>query len=171
MKPKFMNFNSEKRMFNITIVNPDNGEIVPVDEWRKEQNPTRASVVCLNIGGRVWLAIAKCNADGGKEHNFDEANDIASKATFDGCDGATFRLPTRHECVDIYDARFAGLDDALSLIGGDPLTRWFWTCESDADPEYGAAFAFFFLGGGGNLGSDTKYSSYAVRPVSAFEIV
>lgn len=166
-----MNFNSEKRTFNIAIVNPDNGEIVPVDEWRKEQNPTRASVVCLNIGGRVWLAIAKCNADGGKEHNFDEANDIASKVTFDGCDGATFRLPTRHECVDIYDARFAGLDDALSLIGGDPLTRWFWTCESDTDPEYNAASAFLFYGYYGNLDNFGKCGSYTVRPVSAFEIV
>ena len=166
-----MNFNSEKRTFNIAIVNPDNGEIVPVDEWRKEQNPTRASVVCLNIGGRVWLAIAKCNADGGKEHNFDKANDIASKVTFDGCDGATFRLPTRHECVDMYDARFAGLDDALSLIGGDPLTRWFWTCESDADPEYGAAYAVVFYGICGILYYGSKCGSYTVRPVSAFEIV
>lgn len=171
MKPKFMNFNSEKRTFNIAIVNPDNGEIVPVDEWRKEQNPTRASVVCLNIGGRVWLAIAKCNADGGKEHNFDEANDIASKVTFDGCDGATFRLPTRHECVDMYDARFAGLDAALSLIGGDPLTRWFWTCESDTDPEYGATGAFIFNGNHGSLSSNNKCDSNTVRPVSAFEIV
>lgn len=171
MKPKFMNFNSEKRTFNIAIVNPDNGEIVPVDEWKKEQNPTRASVVCLNIGGRVWLAIAKCNADGGKEHNFDEANDIASKVTFDGCDGATFRLPTRHECVDIYDARFAGLDDALFLIGGDPLTRWFWTCESDTDPEYNATYAFLFSGARGHLVDGNECGSLAVRPVSAFEIV
>lgn len=171
MKPKFMNFNSEKRTFNIAIVNPDNGEIVPVDEWKKEQNPTRASVVCLNIGGRVWLAIAKCNADGGKEHNFDEANDIASKVTFNGCDGATFRLPTRHECVDIYDARFVGLDDALSLIGGDPLTRWFWTCESDTDPECNATNAFIFGGVYGGLGTNNKYNSSTVRPVSAFEIV
>ena len=171
MKPKFLNFNSEKRTFNIAIVNPDNGEIVPVDEWRKEQNPTRASVVCLNIGGKVWLAIAKCNADGGKGHNFDEANDIASKATFDGCDGATFRLPTRHECIDIYDARFAGLDDAVSLIGGDPLTSWFWTRESDPDPERTATFAFFFTGYSGELGYDYKYGSCTVRPVSAFELV
>ena len=171
MKPKFLNFNSEKRTFNIAIVNPDNGEIVPVDEWRKEQNPTRASVVCLNIGGKVWLAIAKCNADGGKGHNFDEANDIASKVTFDGCDGATFRLPTRHECTDIYDARFAGLDDAVSLIGGDPLTSWFWTCESDPDPEYFATLAFVFDGGYGELSNDGKYNSYTVRPVSAFELV
>ena len=153
MKAKFLNFNNEKRTFNIAIVNPDNGEIVPVDEWRKEQNPTRASVVCLNIGGNMWLAIAKCNADGGEGHNFNEANDIASKATFDGCDGATFRLPTRHECTDIYDARFAGLDDAVSLIGGDPLTSCFWTCESDSDPEYNAAGAFIFRGGNGALGS------------------
>lgn len=171
MKPKFLNFSNEKRTFNIAIVNPDNGEIVPVDEWRKEQNPTRASVVCLNIGGKVWLAIAKCNADGGKGHNFDEANDIASKATFDGCDGATFRLPTRHECTDIYDARFAGLDDALSLIGGDSLIRWFWTCESDADPEYGATRAFIFDGTYGELRNDNKYNSNTVRPVSAFELV
>lgn len=171
MKPKFLNFNSEKRTFNIAIVNPDNGEIVPVDEWRKEQNPTRASVVCLNIGGKVWLAIAKCNADGGKGHNFDEANNIASKATFDGCDGATFRLPTRYECTDIYDARFAGLDDAVSLIGGDPLTSWFWTCESDPDPECIATYAFLFSGDNGELGNFDKYYSYIVRPVSEFELV
>lgn len=171
MKPKFLNFNSEKRTFNIAIVNPDNGEIVPVDEWRKEQNPTRASVVCLNIGGKVWLAIAKCNADGGKGHNFDEANDIASKVTFDGCDGATFRLPTRHEFTDIYDARFAGLDDAVSLIGGDPLTSWFWTCESDPDPGYNATHAFFFNGYHGGVNGRNKSNSGTVRPVSAFELV
>ena len=171
MKAKFLNFNNEKRTFNIAIVNPDNGEIVPVDEWRKEQNPTRASVVCLNIGGNMWLAIAKCNADGGEGHNFNEANDIASKATFDGCDGATFRLPTRHECTDIYDARFAGLDDAVSLIGGDPLTSCFWTCESDSDPEYSAARAFIFDGYLGVLNGGGKYGSYTVRPVSAFELV
>lgn len=171
MKPKFLNFNSEKRTFNIAIVNPDNGEIVPVDEWRKEQNPTRASVVCLNIGGKVWLAIAKCNADGDKGHNFDEANNIASKATFDGCDGATFRLPTRYECTDIYDARFAGLDDAVSLIGGDPLTSWFWTCESDPDPECIATYAFLFTGDNGEFGNFDKYYPYIVRPVSAFELV
>lgn len=171
MKPKFLNFDSEKRTFNIAIVNPDNGEIVPVDEWRKGQNPTRASVVCLNIGGKVWLAIAKCNADGGKGHNFDEANDIASKATFDGCDGATFRLPTRRECTDIYDARYAGLDDAVSLIGGDPLTSWFWTRESDPDPEYLATDAFFFGGHSGELFTNYKSCSHTVRPVSAFELV
>lgn len=171
MKPKFLNFNNEKRTFNIAIVNPDNGEIVPVDEWRKEQNPTRASVVCLNIGGKVWLAIAKCNADGGKGHNFDEANDIASKVTFDGCNGATFRLPTRHECTDIYDARFSGLDDAVSLIGGDPLTSWFWTRESDPDPEYTATYAFLVDGTYGVLNYYDKYYSYSVRPVSAFELV
>ena len=170
MKPKFLNFNSEKRTFNIAIVNPDIGEIVPVDEWRKEQNPTRASVVCLNIGGKAWLAIAKCNADGGKGHNFDEANDIASKATFDGGDGSTFRLPTRHECTDIYDARFAGLDDAVSLIGGDPLTSWFWTRESDPDPESNATYAFVFHGTNGELTS-FKCNSLTVRPVSAFELV
>lgn len=165
-----VNQDSEKRTFNIAIINPDNGEIVSVDEWRKEQNPTRASVVCLNIGGRVWLAIAKCDVEGGK-YSFKRANDIASKVTFDGCNGAAFRLPTRHECIDIYAARFAGLDDALSLIGGDPLTRWFWTGDLDTDPEFDDDFAFAFYGYFGTFEFTNTYSAYAVRPVSAFETV
>ena len=67
--------------------------------------------------------------------------------------------------------RFAGLDDALSLIGGDPLTLWFWTCESDTDPEYIATNAFVFSGNYGGLVNNSKYLSNIVRPVSAFETV
>ena len=52
----------------------------------------------------------------------------------------TFRCPTRKECIDLYDARFQGLDEAVKLTGGDFCNRtdgnWFWTAERDADPRY-----------------------------------
>lgn len=69
----------------------------------------------------------------------------------------------------MYDARFRGLDEAFKKIGGEPATTIGWTSEADPDPEYNSNSAFFYYGSTGNVDSYSKYSTNAVRPVSAFK--
>lgn len=169
MKPRFTTVQTKKE-FKIAVINPDNGELVPITDWEKGTNLQRALFVCISTDGNKWLAIDKYTAAHGRLFNFADANQIAANIMLKQCEGATFRLPTRHECIDMYDARFAGLDDALSLIGGDPLTGFFWTCESKTDPKCNATSAFFFFGDCGTLGGDGKYGFNAIRPVTTFEV-
>ncbi len=83
--------------------------------------------------------------------------------------GMGWRCPTRHECIDIYDARFKGLDDAMKEIGGDTLEEIYWTSEVDSDTQYTANHAVCFCGYTGNLYAN-KLNQFSVRPVQSFEI-
>ena len=80
-----------------------------------------------------------------------------------------FRCPTRHEAIEMYDARFRGLDEAFKKIGGEPATTIGWTSEADPDPECNSYSAFFYGGGTGGVGDGSKFYTLAVRPVSAFK--
>lgn len=167
-----------KHTFSIFIVNPATGELVSVEDWRNSENPTSAEFVAIKRTDETGFILAKQAVRDGGEVNFNWSKAVelakAFKATNDivnhGVEG--FRLPDRRECLDIYDARFQGLDEALAIIGGDPLdsgdTRWMWTEDEDPDPEYSSYCAFIFLGSNGGVTYGTKYTSYTVRPVSAF---
>ena len=73
-------------------------------------------------------------------------------------------------CIrDRYDARFRGLDEAFKKIGGEPATTIGWTSEADPDPEYSSNGAFVYYGSTGYVSYGSKYSTGAVRPVSAFK--
>lgn len=69
----------------------------------------------------------------------------------------------------MYDARFRGLDEAFKKIGGEPATTIGWTSEADPDPEYNSNSAFIYGGYTGHVNGNNKYSTSAVRPVSAFK--
>ena len=167
-----------KRIFSIFIVNPATGEFVSVEDWRNSENPTSAEFVAIKRTDETGFILAKQAVREGGEVNFNwnKAVELAKafKAKNDivnlGFDG--FRLPDRRECLDIYDARFQGLDEALAIIGGDPLdsgdTRWMWTEDEDPYPEYSSNYAFFFRGNDGTVNNYYKYYSHTVRPVSAF---
>jgi hypothetical protein len=94
---------------------------------------------------------------------FAEAQKIAA------AQGEGWRCPNRHECIEIYNARFQGLDKALELIGGDPVRGCIWTCEEDPDPEFSQSNAFYFGGDSGHVNTGSKYYTYAVRALSALE--
>lgn len=135
-------------------------ELHPLDEWMKREDPTTAQTVVLatNFG---TLEIAKEDLPG--EFNFDGAQ----KAATDYREG--FRCATRHEAIEMYDARFRGLDEAFEKIGGKPAINVYWTSEADTDPEYSSYSAFFYSGNYGGVSYDYKFITYAVRPVSAFK--
>ena len=168
-----------KQEFSIFIVNPVTGDFETPESWANVVDPTGAELIALKRHGeqgglfisknliKDGLGVLKVDFDGAVKlaSGFKPITVYPADRTVEGA----FRLPTRRECLDMYDARFQGLDDALKLIGGDPLTGcWIWTGDEDPDPEYNSNGAFIFTGDYGNGSNDTKYTSYGVRPVSAF---
>ena len=134
--------------------------LIPVDEWVKREDPTAAQTVVL-VTDFGMLEIAKKDLPGG--FNFEGAQKAAAEYR------KGFRCPTRHEAIEMYDARFRGLDEAFKKIGGEPVTTIGWTSEADPDPEYISNSAFIYYGGTGYVIGNYKYNTGAVRPVSAFK--
>lgn len=147
----------------IYIIDPRNGHLCTIEEWRKEPDTTIAELVCISgsMTGHILMhknllrdenGIIKCTWD--KACELVEHLEIAST------------LPTCHQCIDIYNARFCGLDEALKLIGGDPLTdSWIWTGDEDPAAEYYSYYAFLFSGYNGSVSCGLKNGAGAVRPI------
>jgi hypothetical protein len=138
----------------------ENRKLHPLDEWTKREDPTTAQTVVL-VTDSGTLEIAKKDLPG--EFNFEGAQ----KAAAEYREG--FRCATRHETIEMYDARFRGLDEAFEKIGGKPATNIYWTSEADPDPEYNSNLAFIYRGATGRVNSHYKCNTNAVRPVSAFK--
>lgn len=139
----------------------ENRELYPLDEWMQREDPTTAQTVVL-VTDSGMLEIAKEDLPG--EFNFE----VAQKAAAEYREG--FRCATRHEAIEMYDARFRGLNEAFKKIGGKPATNAYWTSDADPDPEYNSNGAFLYYGDTGNMYNYyCKYNTLAVRPVSAFK--
>lgn len=148
----------------IYIIDPRNGHLCTIEQWRQEPDPTIAELVCIVgcLSGPIAVyknllrdenGIIKCTWD--KARELVKYLELASK------------VPTRHQCIDIYDARFCGLDESLELIGGDPLTgSWIWTNDENPDPKYNSDSAFVFYGDHGDVNIGSKYTTRAVRPIA-----
>ena len=162
------NINNYKESFKgkILILNPDTGVFVQLDEWKKEPDPTRAEVVAVDT---PYYRIAIHKKFVGESLTFKKAQAAAAKVEILG---QQCRCPRRNECTYIYDARFNGLDEALELIGGDPIKGWIWTCDEDADPEfarrYNANYAWFFYGTYGTLYGSYVYGAFRCQAVTLF---
>ena len=115
----------------------ENRELHPLDEWTKREDPTTAQTVVL-VTDFGMLEIAKKDLPG--KFNFKGAQKAAAKYR------RGFRCATRHEAIEMYNARFRGLDEAFEKIGGKPATNGCWTSEADPDPEYNSSNAFFYYG-------------------------
>lgn len=131
-----------------------------LDEWMTRAHPETAQTVVL-VTDFGMLEIAKKDLPGG--FNFEGAQKAAAEYR------KGFRCPTRHEAIEMYDARFRGLDEAFKKIGGEPATTIGWTSEADPDPECNSNDAFIYYGYTGYVSSNDKYTTGAVRPVSAFK--
>lgn len=146
----------------IYVINPDNNKPVSVEEWKKESNPTRAEFVAISVTGGI-LVIKKKRLPG--NYTFEEAEKAC--AGLEPFCGLPLRSPTRKECIDIYDARFQGLDEAIELVDGDPIKRrWIWTCERDTDPEYNVNRAWSFGGNSGYLIYSNVTNTFQVGAVT-----
>lgn len=149
------------------IINPDNGKKTTIEEWRKEADPTRATVLAIETDDDHLLLISKSYLPGMFE--WEEAQKACADFKPEGLDGITFRAPTRKETIDIYDARFQGLDEAIELTGGNYAHRkegnWYWTADRDADPNY-AHYAWCSGGSNGYLGGSNLYYTHLAVPVA-----
>lgn len=138
----------------------ENHRLHPIDEWMQREDPTTAQTVVL-VTDFGMLEIAKKDLPG--RFNFEGAQ----KAAAEYREG--FRCPTRHEAIEMNDARFLGLNEAFEKIGGQLATSLYWTSDVDPDPDYNYSFAFAYDGYMSHMPHGSKYSTLAVRPVSAFK--
>lgn len=152
----------------IYIINPDNGKRVTIEEWRKDSNPTRARILAIDTDeGHTILMGKEYLPD---RYTFEEAQKACAEFITPelGNSGLTFRCPTRKECIDIYDARFQGLDEAVELTGGNfaKVDRYHWTCERDTDPRCYANYAWCSNGGNGCADGNYMYGAFSALPVA-----
>lgn len=148
----------------IYIVHPKTAELFTFEEWKKQEDPTTANLIAV-VTEDTRLYVCK-SVLGNK--TFAEAQAVASKYHHPGMKNP-FRCPTFKEWFDLYYASYKGLNDAIRLIGGDPLLNYMnWTCEEHPHPEYSSDFAFACDEEDGDVSNYSKYYKYRVRPVSAF---
>jgi hypothetical protein len=150
------------------IINPDNNKPVSIEDWSKDKDPKRAQLLAIETEDGHLLVMSKSYLPG--RHYFEEAQQMCKNFAPKGFDGITFRAPTRKETIDMYDARFQGLDEAIKLTGGDFACsengNWYWTCERDTDPRCYASSAWYSGGTNGYLGSYGMYLSIQAVPVA-----
>ena len=152
----------------VYIINPDNSKPVSIEEWRKDSNPTRARILAIDTDeGHTILMSKEYLPD---RYTFEEAQKACAEFITPelGNSGVVFRCPTRKECIDIYDARFQGLDEAVELTGGNfaKAGRYHWTCERDTDPRCNGYFAWFSSGYYGFAYSYYMCNAYSALPVA-----
>ena len=134
--------------YHVMIVDPSDGSLVEMAGWAKDEDPMRAQLVAIvRNETRDVLLVSKTLSD--KEYTYDAAVKLAAAYTGGGADLA-FRLPTRREVLDIFDAEIDGFDDAICLIAGrnDWYRRWGWTGEKPSwwAQRYSANDAWIFDG-------------------------
>ena len=148
------------------IVNPDNNKLVSIEDWRKEADPTRAILLAVETDDDHLLLVSKSYLP--KELDFEDAQKAC--AEFKPMEGITFRCPLRKETIDLYDARFQGLDEAVKLTGGNfacnPDGNWYWTAERDTDPRCSASSAWCSGGYYGYMYGNLVSSSSLALPVT-----
>ena len=156
----------------IGVVRPGTEEVTVLEKWKEEPDPTVAELIYIEFSPTKRLLIRKSYLPG--TYDWEEAQKACADFHPEGLPGVTFRCPTRKECIDIYDARFQGLDEAIELIGGNYARREsgnrFWTSERDADPRFSAYYAWCSFGSGGGLGSSYLFYSSLAVPVALLDV-
>lgn len=138
----------------IAIIDPSTGRPVSLEEWKKVEDPKIAEWILVETDELRPFLVGKDLLDGGKVMTWHEA--VASGAA-----------PTRAQALALYDARFAGLDEAIALLAGTTPWEITWTRDEDKDPDY-ATHAWLVLMHYGYVDYIAKTRGYRVRPVSAF---
>jgi len=155
----------------IYIINPDTHKPVTIDEWRNDADPVRASLIAIETAeGAPLLVLRKSYLP--ELMNFGDAQKACADYVDTSLPDKTFRCPTRKECIDLYDARFEGLDEAVKLTGGDFAAnyKYHWTCERDKDPRYSAHNAWYSHGIYGYMSNFNMYYSNLALPVTLLDV-
>lgn len=166
------------------VIDPETGKLLTAREWKEKAG--------ADVKQADFVAIVP--ADGSapfmfpKNHLGEMAWQKAMEAA-ESFQGVTpeftlgdWQLPTRKQGIDIRDARSAGLDQLMNLIGGDDLGDYYWTrepwiargtseeeCrkieESWSSSRYNAGTAWFFIGSYGYAITGYLFYAYRALPV------
>ena len=152
----------------VYIVNPDNNELCPVESWKKEENPTRAKYIVLelNNGEKRMYYKNKLRTQGGESNmTWNKALELAEAFKEDNLDG--WKLESRREALDCAGDAWDIFPEAVALIGGNIVRDWFWTREAFQTNSYGA---WVFGGYDGYLycSAYARGNTYAARVFRAF---
>lgn len=142
----------------VFIVNPDNNELRYVESWKKEENPTRAKFIVLELdnGEKRMYYKNKLRMRGGKTNmTWKQALKMAEEFKEDGLVG--WKLESRREALDCAGDAWDIFPGAVALIGGDIVRDCFWTSEAFQSKS---TYAWFFRGTYGYL-DYTYHRSYA----------
>lgn len=155
----------------IYIINPDTQRPVTIGEWRNDADPVRASLIAIETAEGAPLLVL-CKSYLPKPMNFGDAQKACADYVDNSLPNKTFRCPTRKECIDLYDARFEGLDEAIKLTGGDFAAdyKYHWTCERDKDPRYGACGAWSSNGTYGCMAYYVMCITLLALPVTLLDV-
>lgn len=107
----------------IKIIDPDTQEPVSIEEWAKQESPTRAEWVLVETDELRPFCLNKYLLSGGRF------------MTFGGSLAEDNRL-TRAQGLAICDAYDNGLEVAMKLIGGVVVRVPVWTCDATDDLGY-----------------------------------
>lgn len=115
------------------VVDPETGKLLTAQEWKEKAGKNVKSVELVAIvpgDGSPAFCITK-NSLGEKpwKEAMQLAKDYLPAGSLPDGIASAWALPTRKQGIDIRDARSAGLDQLLDLIGGEILPDWYWTRE------------------------------------------
>ena len=150
----------------VFIVNPDNKGLCSVESWKKEENPTRAKYVVLELdnGERRMYYKNKLRTQGGEsDMTWNKALELAEAFKEDGLDG--WKLESRREALDCAGDAWDIFPEAVDLIGGDIIRDWFWTREA---VQAHSGHAWVFNGYTGYLSGSARCRAYAARVFRAY---
>lgn len=155
----------------VFIVNPSNAGLVPVEDWKKVEDPKAANLVAIAYESGNILFISKNRSK--EEMPWPDAMKYAEGFKTPEV-SLSFRAPTRRESLDMADAKDLGIMEALELIGGDALDLGgYWTCERISHwlaARYSADSAWLYYGSNGYIGSSYFYSGFTVVPVALYTL-
>ncbi|MBR1510930.1 MAG: hypothetical protein IJ623_09805 [Bacteroidales bacterium] len=140
----------------IYIINPKTEGLETIKDWKKVEKPESAE----------WIVIENNDGKRFRMHKKDLIKQMTQPSAIGAAKKAGGRLGTRREWMDVGDARFEGLDEAISLIGGDSLDyKWYWTEEKH---QRNANYGWLFSGTSGNLNNYGRVNTYHARVFHAF---
>lgn len=167
------------------VIDPTTGKLLTAKEWKDKAGADVLQadfVAIVPSDGSLPFMFPK-NHLGEKEwQKAMEAAESFQCALPEFALGTSWKLPTRKQGIDIRDARSAGLDQLMKLIGGDIMDDRYWTrepwiargtsqeeCEkieaSWSSSRYLASYAWFFSGYRGSAGSVSMCNAYRALPV------
>ena len=153
----------------VFIVNPSNASLVPVEDWKRVEDPKAANLVAISYDNGNILYISKNRSK--KEMPWPDAMKYAEGFKSPEV-SLSFRAPTRRESLDMADAKDLGIMDALELIGGNALdSGGYWTCERISHwlaARCNVDSAWFYLGYNGYIDHGNFYRGFTVVPVALY---